>query len=117
MPKHPRKKQKMSTSRHDTEQQPLGSVVLLTDDASKDEEEQRLESMLFGTASFDIDDIQQRTPIAVDEFGHGESGDKELKNMLDSDVSLNPNKLYKISSQSVSFSSLMTALVRPDLVN
>ncbi|KAF9007849.1 WD40-repeat-containing domain protein [Cyathus striatus] len=48
MAKHPRKKQKTSK---DAEVQPLGSAQLdaLHDDASKDDEERELESILFGT--------------------------------------------------------------------
>ncbi|TFY74752.1 hypothetical protein EWM64_g9260, partial [Hericium alpestre] len=49
MPKHARKRQRVDKAGRDAPV-PLGAQVSLTDDASKDDEERRLESMLFGTA-------------------------------------------------------------------
>ena len=44
MPKHTRKKQRLQR-----DVQPLGSARRLDDDAEKDDEERRLENLLFGT--------------------------------------------------------------------
>lgn len=44
MPKHARKKQRL-----ESEVQPLGSVLHLDENADKDDEERRLESLLFGS--------------------------------------------------------------------
>ena len=83
--KHNRKRQRVDKGTHLCSE-PLGAVVSLVDDAEKDDEERRLESVLFGkpfvstamedSASEDAegDDIQ-------DYGGH------EFENLLDSDVS------------------------------
>ncbi|KAL4069086.1 WD40-repeat-containing domain protein [Scleroderma citrinum] len=95
MTKHGRKRQKVSK---DETVQPLGSnlTTLLTDNASKDDEERRLESMLFGVsyapssykkrkedkAGFVITDEEEADADAV---AAGTSL-RELEHMLDSDL-------------------------------
>jgi U3 small nucleolar RNA-associated protein 18 len=74
----------------------LGSVVSLTDDASKDDEERRLESLLFGTPF--VPSGKKKNSVLVssdheDEENDGDSDgkfvavDKELENLTDADVS------------------------------
>ena len=69
--------------------QPLGSQVAnpsLLDDASKDDEERRLESMLFGKKYVPVP--QHDADILVVSDGEGEDADvgQELQNMMDTDV-------------------------------
>lgn len=84
-----RKRQK--TARQDI--QPLGSHAIV-DDATKDDEERRLESMLFGVpyAKPQGDDTN---PLLVISDVQDEPGRdlKELENMLDSDVCPLPRSL------------------------
>lgn len=86
MAKHPRKRQK--TSKAAQEIQPLGSNIL-ADDASKDDEERRLESMLFGTKF-----VPREAGPGVVVIGGGEDDDEveeggqEMKNLVDTDVGL-----------------------------
>jgi U3 small nucleolar RNA-associated protein 18 len=70
---------------------PLGSAVSLTDDASKDDEERRLESLLFGTTFLDVNDqdLEFDDHDEDDEGRQDGVGDiigRELENMMDSDV-------------------------------
>ncbi|KAJ6460371.1 WD40-repeat-containing domain protein [Mycena vitilis] len=68
MPKHPRKRQKTDAS----------SVQrALVDDANKDDEERRLESLLFGTKFVPSAQVQ---PVLQD------SGSKEMQNLTDTDL-------------------------------
>lgn len=71
--------------------QPLGTEVTnpsLLDDASKDDEERRLESMLFGTkyvpAALDDSNIL----VVSDEENEGVDAGNELQNLMDTDVRL-----------------------------
>lgn len=88
MGKHPRKKQK--TLKEAAAVQPLGAknpnVDLLTDDANKDDEERRLESMLFGTKFVprDAEGIAEEERSEDDE---DEWGGQEMGNLMDADVS------------------------------
>ncbi|KAG5653781.1 hypothetical protein H0H81_010622 [Sphagnurus paluster] len=79
MAKHARKKQKTSKN---IEIQPLG-VDLLTDDASKDDEERRLESILFGTKFEPRDKLATIAAVDEDEFN---AGGNVLNNLMDSDL-------------------------------
>lgn len=90
MGKQSRKRQK--TSREENIQ-PLGSNTLV-DDTNKDDEERRLESMLFGVPYVPSekskgkrrgDDAGIVTPFDTGD-GAAEGNLKELENMLDSDV-------------------------------
>lgn len=83
MAKHASKRRK--TSKGVKEIQPLGAN-LLTDDASKDDEERRLESMLFGTKftpreNNDVILLQDGDEVEVE-------GGQEMNNLMDTDVSL-----------------------------
>ncbi|KAG5643054.1 hypothetical protein DXG03_001632 [Asterophora parasitica] len=81
MAKHPRKKQK--TSKEVNEIQPLGADPL-TDDASKDDEERRLESMLFGTKF-----VPRDRDVAMDdedEDNEPDLGGHVFNNLMDSDL-------------------------------
>jgi len=82
MAKHPRKKQK--TSKGVKEIQPLGAN-LLTDDASKDDEERRLESMLFGTKFVPRD---KTIPVGAgtDDVNEPDLAGNVFNNLMDSDV-------------------------------
>ncbi|KAG6919717.1 hypothetical protein DXG01_002663 [Tephrocybe rancida] len=84
MPKHSRKKQKISS-----EKVPLGATAVdLTDDALKDDEERRLESLLFGVPYVPRDPIEEGA--GDDEEGHGDvtvtGGAGVFNNLLDSDL-------------------------------
>jgi U3 small nucleolar RNA-associated protein 18 len=89
MGKHTRKRQKTEKLAHELVQ-PLGTRVSLTDDASKDDEERRLESLLFGVP-FVPSGTDNRNILVVSDGEEGEEGlmgrGKELENMLDTDVS------------------------------
>jgi U3 small nucleolar RNA-associated protein 18 len=66
--------------------------VSLTDDASKDDEERRLESLLFGVPFVPSEKNKHDILIASDEDVDGDEdeltqGGRELGNMLDTDVS------------------------------
>ena len=93
MVNHPRKRQK--TRRCTPEEvRPLGSYVSLTEDANKDEEERRLESLLFGTPF--VRSGKEKTQLAPhsDEDDGEVLGDgKELENLTDADVS-SPSQNY-----------------------
>lgn len=86
MSKHPRKKQK--TSKEVKKVQPLG-INLLTDDANKDDEERRLESLLFGTKFIpkEKDTFLTVTGSGDDEGGGLDEGGREMNNLMDTDVS------------------------------
>ncbi|CCL98939.1 uncharacterized protein FIBRA_00946 [Fibroporia radiculosa] len=87
MAKHARKKQKIAAKPVNTLEQsePLGSLASLTDDTSKDDEERRLESLLFGTEYKPRKDSSNLI-ILDDESEDGHVGEKELENLLDSDL-------------------------------
>lgn len=62
----------------------------LTDDASKDDEERRLESLLFGVPFVPSGENKHDIPIVSDGEGDGDEltqDRRELGNMLDTDVS------------------------------
>ncbi|KAF5376864.1 hypothetical protein D9615_007267 [Tricholomella constricta] len=82
MAKHPRKKQK--TSKGVKEIQPLGAD-LPTDDASKDDEERRLESMLFGT-KFVPRDQNVIMHASEDNENEPDLGGNVFNNLMDSDL-------------------------------
>ena len=70
--------------------QPLGAVSALTDDAAKDDEERRLESLLFGT-TYEPSGSAARELLTVDETGDETgAGERQLQNLLDTDVSFSP---------------------------
>lgn len=96
MPKHTRKRQKLAK---DEAVKPLGSnhLAVLTDDASKDDEERRLESMLFGTPYVPSSssssskkktglDVEAGLVITDEEEPDAGAESKELEHMLDSDL-------------------------------
>lgn len=90
--------------RRKTAHQPLGSHTFI-DDTTKDDEERRLESMLFGVPYVERhDDKTNPLPVISDAVGRDL---KELENMLDSDVrpppfqSPNPHSLRRAWSQAV----------------
>ena len=92
MAKHPRKKQRTAKSLEDTsgipDVQPLGSEKSLLGSSAKDDEERRLESMLFGTAYGSASGKEEEVIAASDEEEDiDQAGEKELQNMLDTDVS------------------------------
>ena len=89
MGKHSRKRQKTEKSVHELVQ-PLGTRVSLTDDASKDDEERRLESLLFGVPFVPSRKNERDILILTDEDGDRDEpiqSGKDLENMLDTDVS------------------------------
>ncbi|KAJ6612263.1 WD40-repeat-containing domain protein [Mycena sp. CBHHK59/15] len=71
MPKHPRKRQKTS------DDSASATRKALVDDANKDDEERRLESLLFGT---------KFVPSAQVPAAHEDSGSRELQNLIDTDL-------------------------------
>jgi hypothetical protein len=83
MAKHPTKRQKISKVK---EIQALGTNPL-TDDASKDDEERRLESMLFGTKF--VPREENDLILLADEDGDGVGGGgQEMNNLMDTVGSL-----------------------------
>lgn len=84
MAKHASKRRK--TSKGVKEIQPLGAN-LLTDDASKDDEERRLESMLFGT-KFTPRENNDVILLRDGDEDEVEEGGQEMNNLMDTDVSL-----------------------------
>lgn len=73
--------------------QPLGSQApsaSLLDDASKDDEERRLESMLFGTAYVPASLNENILVVSDDEQDDQVEGTTEFQTMLDSDVRFSP---------------------------
>ncbi|KAH9947370.1 WD40 repeat-like protein [Amylocystis lapponica] len=86
MAKHPRKKQRLAKAAA-SDVQPLGSAVSLADDAGKDDEERRLESLLFGTHYEPSGDAGRELVVSDDEPEEtGAAGEKELQNLLDTDL-------------------------------
>lgn len=87
MGKHARKRQRKDKPAHKSFA-PLGTAVLLDNDADKDDEERRLESLLFGKPL-----VSGRRPKVTGIEDVSEEGDgvdattAELEGMLDSDVS------------------------------
>ncbi len=80
--------------------QPLGSQApnaSLLDDVNKDDEERRLESMLFGTAYVPAPLNENILVISDDEQGDQVEGTTEFQTMLDSDV-----RSYPTASQETS---------------
>ena len=88
MGKHARKRQRKDKPAHKSIA-PLGTAVLLDDDADKDDEERRLESLLFGMPLVSSGRRTKVTAIEdVSEEGDGvDVAAAELEGMLDSDVS------------------------------
>lgn len=84
MAKHPRKKQK--TSKLAPPVQPLGAN-LLTDAASKDDEERRLESLLFGTKFIPREKDSLGIVVDEEETDGLQEGGQEMHNLMDTDVS------------------------------
>ncbi|KAF8060775.1 WD40-repeat-containing domain protein [Lyophyllum atratum] len=83
MAKHPRKKQK--TSKGVKEIQPLGADPL-TDDASKDDEERRLESMLFGTKFVPRDNTIPVGAAVAHDVDQLDLAGNVFNNLMDSDL-------------------------------
>lgn len=90
MAKHARKRQK--TSKSAKEKYVLGSNPL-TGDASKDEEERRLESILFGT-KFVPREEGALVIVEDGQDGEVEGGGQEMNNLLDTDVGSSGHLLF-----------------------
>ena len=84
MAKNSRKKQKTLAETRD-EKQPLGSKVVVDNDAEKDDEERRLESLLFGKAFAPRDSSTQKNEIVIDD-DDDEGGGNALQQLQDNDV-------------------------------
>ena len=85
MGKHARKRQR---NRPTESVVPLGTAALLDDDADKDDEERRLETLLFGKPF--VSGRKTKVPALEDSAEEGDGADvtaAELEGMLDSDVS------------------------------
>jgi hypothetical protein len=106
---HARKRQKTG-KQGSGNTQPLGSCVSLTDEASKDDEERRLESLLLGTPFVPVGKDKSSLLVGSDHEDDGEPfGDgKELENLTDADVSLLSQNLSSSEHGYISFSSLTT---------
>jgi len=92
MAKHPRKRQK--TTKGVKEIQPLGSNSLV-DDASKDDEERRLESLLFGTKFVSSKKDELIVVADDDETTEMEGGGQEMNVLMDTDVSTPQQSAYR----------------------
>ena len=85
MVKNPRKRQKTGKVQH--EKVPLGAKTALLDDASKDEEERRLENLLFGVPYAPGKSGREILVVSDEEADDGQlEGGREFENLLDSDV-------------------------------
>jgi U3 small nucleolar RNA-associated protein 18 len=89
MGKHARKRQRKGKGKPALESfAPLGAAVLLDDDADKDDEERRLESLLFGKP---LVPGRRSKVTAIEDVSEEDDGidatAAELEGMLDSDVS------------------------------
>lgn len=85
--KHPKKKQRNGTQADEAVDQPLGSVSApLHEHDAKDEEEKRLEAMLFGTNFIFQDTNASKQPKGLDD-DEFKKNSGELDNLEDSDVS------------------------------
>jgi U3 small nucleolar RNA-associated protein 18 len=89
MGKHARKRQRKDKPAHEPFA-PLGTAVLLDDDANKDDEERRLESLLFGKPLVPGRSLRSKV-TAIEDVSEEVDGidvtGAELEGMLDSDVS------------------------------
>lgn len=85
MVKNSRKRQKTDKIQH--ERVPLGAKAALLDDASKDDEERRLENLLFGVP-YAAGKSGKEILVVSDEEGDDAQfeGGREFENLLDSDV-------------------------------
>jgi hypothetical protein len=86
MGKHARKRQRKERPTESVV--PLGTAALLDDDADKDDEERRLESLLFGKPF--VSGRKTKVTAIEDSAEEGDDADAtaaELEGMLDSDVS------------------------------
>lgn len=99
MAKHPRKRQKLDNDdkpdnknkrREKAPRVPLGTPLVVDNEAEKDDEERRLESMLFGTKFVPMDVPAMKIMASDDEggdLGEGEEeGTGQLRHLMDSDV-------------------------------
>lgn len=87
MGKHSKKRQRTTGDDTASDLKPLGSIITIADEDSKDEEEKRLETLLFGTTfpasnvpQFPLDHEKETNEATVDVDGG-------LGNLMDSDVS------------------------------
>ncbi len=78
MPKNPKKRQRLNGSSQ-KKSQASATLERLLDDASKDDEERRLESMLFGVPY--VTSLKDSIPE-----GEDEDGGRPMAALLDSDV-------------------------------
>ncbi|KAA1468364.1 WD40 repeat-like protein [Dentipellis sp. KUC8613] len=90
MPKHARKRQRTEKSQKaQDEPLPLGAHVSVTDEASKDDEERKLESMLFGVPFVPSGKGKGKEIAVSDEEEEAEAeedGAKEFEGLLDADL-------------------------------
>ncbi|KAF7982399.1 hypothetical protein HWV62_28497 [Athelia sp. TMB] len=84
MAKHARKRQRTDAAAS-TSTQPLGSKTALTDGA-KDDEERRLESLLFGVPFVPSGDEEDEGGDEAGQDDEGETAGKELDGLLDTDL-------------------------------
>ncbi|KAI0271680.1 WD40 repeat-like protein [Gloeopeniophorella convolvens] len=85
MGKRARKRQRTSGRAHETAA-PLGEPVLLDEDADKDEEERRLESLLFGKLFAAKPDNKIAAVEDAEEYEGADAAGAELEGLLDSDL-------------------------------
>ncbi|KAK7471295.1 U3 snoRNP protein [Stygiomarasmius scandens] len=90
MPKHTRKRQKLSASTSESKEGQQNMLEALIDDANKDEEERRLENLLFGTTFNAKDKGKGKSSVWKDDEDGEESeeevGGREMENLLDGDL-------------------------------
>ncbi|TFY60987.1 hypothetical protein EVG20_g7224 [Dentipellis fragilis] len=90
MPKHARKRQRTEKPQKEQDEPlPLGTHVSVIDEASKDDEERRLESMLFGVPFVPSGKGKGKEIVVNDEEEEAEveeDGGKELEGLLDADL-------------------------------
>jgi U3 small nucleolar RNA-associated protein 18 len=90
MGKHSKKRQRTTRDGDTSNLKPLGSIIAIGDEDDKDEEEKRLETLLFGT-TFPVSNTAQSGSLLHEKETNEVTIDADggLANLLDSDVSCN----------------------------
>ena len=85
MPKHPRKRQKRSNNHDHAAPTKAARLAMLLDDESKDDEERRLESMLFGVEYQPRAKSVEKKTLRDSEEDTQDNG-RGMQHLLDQDV-------------------------------
>lgn len=116
MTKHPRKRRKTSNNTHDSTSSQIKEprLAMIMDDENKDDDERRLESLLFGVKyrprdKGKVKDSEESSDQGVDESGEEREGGG-MRHLLDQDVCrdfilfyflISYNQIYSYSSSTI----------------